>query len=367
MIKYIGSKRRLVPALRAIADTIAARDVLDLFSGTTRVAQAFRAAGARVTAVDRARYTEMFARTYIEHVPTTDSDTAIAGAITRLDALPPAPGYVTEVFCHQARFFHPDNGARIDAIRAVIARDYTGHWLEPILLTALLEAADRVDSTTGVQMAYLKSWAPRAHNGLRLTAPVIPNGPPGRAMRGDAVVVAGAAGRFDLAYLDPPYNQHRYDSNYHVWETLVAADEPEHYGIACKRNELRDPNTRSLFNSKRSMPGALRDCLDAVDARVIAVSYNDESWLGLDDLVALVRPRGSVVAYAFDSKRYVGAQIGIHNPAGHKVGVVGRLRNREYVVVAGDLAAARWTQLDAAMALNDAEIVRVDGRRSRAS
>ena len=63
VIKYIGSKRRLVPALRAIAETIAARDVLDLFTGTTRVAQAFRAAGARVTAVDRARYAEMFART----------------------------------------------------------------------------------------------------------------------------------------------------------------------------------------------------------------------------------------------------------------------------------------------------------------
>jgi adenine-specific DNA-methyltransferase len=100
---------------------------------------------------------------------------------------------------------------------------------------------------------------------------------------------------------------------------------------------------------------------------VLAVSYNDESWLGLDELVALVRTRGSVAAYAFDSKRYVGAQIGIHNPAGDKVGVVGRLRNREYVVVAGDLSSGRWALLDAAMARNDAEIVRVDGRRSRAS
>ena len=36
-----------------------------------------------------------------------------------------------------------------------------------------------------------------------------------------------------------------------------------------------------------------------------------------------------------DYKRYVGAQIGIHNPRGERVGQVGRLRNREffYVVV----------------------------------
>ncbi|MDQ1424780.1 MAG: adenine-specific DNA-methyltransferase, partial [Acidimicrobiaceae bacterium] len=360
MIKYIGSKRRLVPALRAIGETVAARDVLDLFTGTTRVAQAFRAAGARVTAVDRARYAEVFARTYVGHTATTAADAAIAAAIDHLNAVPPAAGYVTEVFCRQARYFHPDNGARIDAIRAAIARDYAEQWLEPILLTALLEAADRVDSTTGVQMAYLKSWAPRAHNALRLIVPVIPDGPAGRAIRGDAAGAAASAGRFDLAYLDPPYNQHRYDSNYHVWETLVAGDEPEHYGIACKRNDLREPGTRSLFNSRRSMPGALRECLDSVDARVVVISYNDESWLALDELMAMARARGPVVAYAFDSKRYVGAQIGIHNPAGDKVGVVGRLRNREYIVVAGDLAGEQWVRLDAAMADGHAEIVRVD-------
>ncbi len=39
---------------------------------------------------------------------------------------------------------------------------------------------------------------------------------------------------------------------------------------------------------------------------------------------------------AFDSKRYVGAQIGIHSPTGEKVGQVKRLRNVEYLFLAGD-------------------------------
>jgi adenine-specific DNA-methyltransferase len=42
-----------------------------------------------------------------------------------------------------------------------------------------------------------------------------------------------------------------------------------------------------------------------------------------------------VESLAFDSKRYVGAQIGIYNPSGDKVGAVKHLRNLEYVVVAG--------------------------------
>jgi adenine-specific DNA-methyltransferase len=149
------------------------------------------------------------------------------------------------------------------------------------------------------------------------------------------VALAPTLGSFDLAYLDPPYNQHRYFTNYHVWETLVAWDHPEHYGVACKRLDARDDATKSAFNKRREMPAALRACIDGVDAEVVVVSYNDESWLTLDDLRDMVAARGHVEVLAFESKRYVGAQIGIHNPAGVKVGEVGRLRNLEYVVVAG--------------------------------
>jgi adenine-specific DNA-methyltransferase len=45
--------------------------------------------------------------------------------------------------------------------------------------------------------------------------------------------------------------------------------------------------------------------------------------------------RGAVEILAFDSKRYVGAQIGIHNHRGERVGRVGRTRNTEYLVIAG--------------------------------
>ena len=72
-----------------------------------------------------------------------------------------------------------------------------------------------------------------------------------------ACALAPTLGHFDLAYLDPPYNQHRYFTNYHVWETLVAWDAPEAYGVARKRVDARDPSTHSAFNSKRTMPAAL--------------------------------------------------------------------------------------------------------------
>ena len=58
MIKYIGSKRRLVPVLGDMLTASGATTALDLFTGTTRVAQEFKRRGAHVTAVDIARYSE---------------------------------------------------------------------------------------------------------------------------------------------------------------------------------------------------------------------------------------------------------------------------------------------------------------------
>lgn len=336
MIKYLGSKRRLVPVLTELFERSGATTALDLFTGTTRVAQAFKNAGGLVTAVDTARYSEVFARTWIE----TDADTVRVDDLTvivdELNKVPGEAGYVTDTFCVQSRFFQPFNGERIDAIRDRIARDHAGTDLEPILLTSLLLAADRVDSTAGLQMAYIKKWAPRSYKPLEMRVPDLLPGM-GRAVCGDATDISPSLGSFDLAYLDPPYNQHRYFTNYHVWETIVAWDDPEHYGVACKRIDARDEATKSVFNRKREMPDALRRTIASVDADVVIVSYNDESWVALDDLVDMCSVHGDVVALAFDSKRYVGAQIGIHDPAGNKVGEVGHTRNLEYVLIAGPL------------------------------
>jgi adenine-specific DNA-methyltransferase len=347
VIKYLGSKRRLVPVLAAVREICGARTALDLFTGTTRVAQAWRSAGATVTAVDSARYAAVLAETYVATDLTPARRRDLDAALADLAAVPPAPGYVTEVFCRTARYFQPANGERIDAIRAAIAERYTGTWLEPVLLTALLEAADRVDSTTGVQMAFLKAWAPRAHRSLDLRPPVIPDGPPGGAVRADATEAVHHLPPVDLAYLDPPYNQHRYTANYHVWETIVRWDAPAYYGVACKRADLRGPDDRSAFNERARMPGALASCVKLVDAAVVVVSYNDESWVSLDELVEMCATRGPVTVLSFDSRRYVGATIGIHDPSGKKVGTVSHTRNTEYVLVAGDLSAGQRRRLAA--------------------
>ncbi|HVW79504.1 MAG TPA: DNA adenine methylase [Mycobacteriales bacterium] len=351
VIKYLGSKRALVPVLGALACAVEARTAVDLFTGTTRVAQELKRRGIAVTAVDLATYSEALSQCYIATDGAAVDVSALDEALAELSRLPGRRGYFTETFCESARFFQPRNGMRVDAIRDELEASYAGSPLFPILLTALMLAADRVDSTTGVQMAYLKEWAPRAHRDLELRRPELIPGC-GRSIRGDASAIVGELPRADLAYVDPPYNQHRYFTNYHVWETLVRWDAPAHYGVACKRIDSRDDATKSVFNRRAEMPGALRSVLSRLSADVVVVSYNDEAWVAPDDIARWLLDAGheDVGMLAFDSRRYVGAQIGIHDRSGRKVGQVSHLRNLEHLVIAGPndkvaaaVAAARAT------------------------
>lgn len=330
MVKYIGSKRVLVPHIARVAGALPVRTACDLFAGTTRVAQALRAAGLVVHANDTASYSEMLALAYVAAAP--DDRERLGSLLDHLRAVPGRDGYVTETFCRQARYFQPQNGMRIDAMRDEIDRLDLSPVERGLVLTSLLEAADRVDSTCGLQMAYVKSWAPRSFNDLELREPVAVDGPAGVVTRSDARELAGDLD-VDLVYLDPPYNQHSYFSNYHVWETLVRWDAPEHYGVACKRIDCR--TTKSPFNSKKQAWRAFVETVEAVRAPWMMVSFSNEGFHDVDDVAALLGEKGHVARVEIDHARYVGARIGIHNPQGEKVGTVSHVRNRESLFVVG--------------------------------
>ena len=223
-----------------------ARPALDLFTGTTRVAQEFKRRGMHVTAVDSARYAEVFAQCYV----------AIDGAaVDRARARGRA-----RATSRRAPASTATSPRRSACSRGSSSRTTAG---------ASTRSATRSSATTADSLA-VPGAAHEPHRGGRpgrlhdrradgvreaVGAALVPAARAARARaarraraspsRADACD-AGArrSGPFDLAYLDPPYNQHRYFTNYHIWETLVAWDAPEHYGVACKRVDARDPATQ---------------------------------------------------------------------------------------------------------------------------
>jgi len=355
LIKYIGSKRTLIPVIiEAVRRAANAHSVIDLFSGTSRVGHALKAAGYRVLSNDHNSYAAALARCYVQ----ADAEDVLDDAkklVREFNAMKGEPGYFTETFCVKSRFFQPKNGERIDAIREAIAAKGLEPELEAVLLVSLMEAADRVDSTTGLQMAYLKDWAPRAYNDLVLRVPeVLPRARHGKGQATclDAIEAAKLL-EADVAYIDPPYNQHSYLGNYHVWESLVRWDKPEVYGVACKRVDVR--GRQSVFNSRPQFAGVMRRLLAAVRAPVLVVSFNNEGYLSREAmesmLAAMWNGEGKVTTIENDFKRYVGAQIGIYNPQGEKVGKISHLKNKEYVyVVSRECLADRLAPMQAAPA-----------------
>ena len=333
MIKYIGSKRTLVPTLvEVIGGLPDVRSVIDLFSGTARVGHGLKRAGLRVISNDHNAYAATLARCYVA-ADAEEHTKRATELLASLEDLPGVPGYFTKTFCQDSRFFQPRNGARVDAIRTAIERMTLSSELKAILLVSLMEAADRVDSTTGVQMAYLKKWAPRASNELKLRLPaLLPQAAAGKgeSHQLDALAAAKTLSA-DVAYLDPPYNQHKYLGNYHIWETLVRWDAPEAYGVARKRADCRQ--RRSPFNSRRAAVDALRQVVETIDARHLVVSFSDEGYISRPEMEELLSSRGEVSVLVNDFRRYVGARIGIYNPDGEKVGKVSHLRNKEFIYV----------------------------------
>lgn len=338
MIKYIGSKRVLLPHILAAvrAAVSPGAHVADLFSGSARVGHALKAAGFRVLANDHNAYAHTLATAHVAADAERWAEPATR-ILADLARVPPRAGWFTATYCEAARFLHPDNGARVEAIRDAIEAMSPEPALKAVLLAALMLAADRVDSTAGLQMAYMKRWAPRALKPLELRLPaLLPRPVAGRC---DATCVeaeaAAAAFEGDLAYLDPPYNQHSYLGNYHLWETLVRWDRPDTYGIARKRIDVRE--RRSAFNSRPGLKPALARTLAALRCPVVIVSFSDEGRLTRAELEAMLASRGSVRVVAIPGRRYIGAQIGIHNPDGVRVGMPGHRTNTEFLFIAGDL------------------------------
>ena len=338
MIKYLGSKKKLLDNIyEATIDGFDGdvESVIDLFSGTSRVGNHFKQKGHRVISNDLSAY----GKTLAEALVVADKSAIEAEAQKWIDhyntTAGELDGYFTDTFCRQSRFFQEKNGKRVDYIREDIEKRDFDPILKSVLLTSLMLAADKVDSTCGVQMAYLKKWAKRSENDLEMKMPLLTNESQygaSEAHQGDALEKSKSL-KADVAYLDPPYNQHSYLGNYHVWESLCKWDKPEVYGVACKRVDVK--TRKSDFNRKREAVKAMETVIDncAANVKRIVVSFNDEGYISKQEMIGLLEKHGQTKVITIQYQRYIGSQIGIHNKKGEKVGKKGKKQNNEFIFV----------------------------------
>jgi adenine-specific methyltransferase len=141
------------------------------------------------------------------------------------------------------------------------------------LLASLLEAIDKVANTASVYGAFLKKLKESAKKPLILK-PIFPpiNDYENEVFNED--INSFIKGRkFDVVYLDPPYNERQYSANYHLLETIAKYDIPTIKG----KTGLRDYNEqKSLYSKKTEVKQIFSDLIQNLDAKYIFLSYNDE-------------------------------------------------------------------------------------------
>jgi len=316
-VKYIGSKRTLIRYILDVVKHVPIGHMLDPFTGTTRVAQAFRKAGWEVHTSDLAWASEAYANLFLKTTP--EELGILRERVDQLNALEGVEDWITQSYCDiianggVVRMWKPKNGRKADAIRNKIDEwDLTPH-IKQCLIAILILAMDAVDSSVGVQQAYLKDWAIRADNDLILVVPEgIEQGLVGTHIVGDCTAIAWP--NATLAYLDPPYSAHSYATYYHIWDSIARWDKPV-VGLKTNRRLDRiagtfDANMKSEWNSKKTALTAFEKLLDHLPVQYILLSYSDESLLKLDQLVPLFTKYKKYEITEVDYKRNIMSRIG---------------------------------------------------------
>jgi len=338
LIPYIGNKRKLIPLIsRAIAATgIRSGTFYDAFTGSTVVARLAKTLGLSVIANDWEPYSYCIARAYIEN-NTPPEFRALGGletAIRLLNNLSPIRGYIATHYCpehdeeydpdSERMFYTQENGRRIDAIREQIWEwKYSGKIddnEESVLLAPLIFQAAYCSNTSGVFKGFHRGWGGstktawyRIRSTLTLKSPVFwNNGSANKVYRADANSLIDKV-KCDIAYLDPPYNQHQYGANYHLLNTITLWDKPEisrkftpRDGANGKSGIRQDwrIERRSPYCYKRSAVAALKELVQGVKARYILCSYSTDGIISFDELLEILADRGELSVVTQRYKRY---------------------------------------------------------------
>ena len=341
LIPYIGNKRKLLKLIEAAIQrtsagkTAKAGTFLDLFAGSGVVSRMAKLHGYRVISNDWEPYAQAINRCYVacNRPPAFDALGGYEKAIERLNGLPARVGWVTEHLCPRddanydvradRMFYMRKNGMRIDAIREQIAAWKDAGRLsddeEACLLAPLVYQACYRSNTSGVFKGFHNGWGGQTRTALyriatdlHLDVPVFhDNGRENLVFREDAQTLAErlASEEIEIAYLDPPYNQHPYGSNYHVLNSVVLWDKPElskqitRGTKAAIRLDWRTER-RSAYNYREEASTAYRRLLGAINARYILTSYSTDGTIPLEAMLQANVARGQVSLVMQGYKRY---------------------------------------------------------------
>lgn len=310
LITYLGNKRALLPHIdRLVCDV---RDALggrklrcgDLFSGSGVVARLLKRHSDLLCVNDLEGYSTVLNRCYLTdraNFPAEAYEKAFAQAQKALEI--PVEGIIAQNYApaddHNIQpgervFYTRENALTIDTLRAFI--DTLENDLQPYFLAPLLAEASVHNNTGGVFKGFYKDsrtglgkFGGNGENALQrilgtveLHRPVLSDFDcESRVFQRDAGQLTKELPPLDLVYLDPPYNQHPYGSNYFM---LNVIKENRLDGTVSRVSGIPQGWNRSDYNKPAMALEAFTRLVDGLDARFLLISYNSEGFITLEQM-----------------------------------------------------------------------------------
>ncbi len=322
LITYIGNKRALLGHIGVAVERVKRRlgkdqlRVADLFSGSGVVSRYLKAHASLLISNDIEDYATVTSRCYLRnrstvHLPTVTEIVSELNAQVATAPLP--PGFIEELYAPRDEanitredrvFYTRENARRIDNYRRLI--ESTPLEMRDLLLGPLLSEASIHANTAGVFKGFYKN----RHTGVgqfggsgsdaltRILGRVTLEVPvlslfecEYKVYQEDANALVRQLKGLDLAYVDPPYNQHPYGSNYFMLNLIVRYQRPTHVS---RVSGIPTDWRRSGYNVRNRALPLLKDLLYAIDASFLLVSFNNEGFIPPEKMRALLDELGSV-------------------------------------------------------------------------
>ena len=334
IITYLGNKRHLLDfigqGVREVQKRLGGRKLrcLDAFSGSGIVSRYLKQFSTCLYTNDLEDYARVLNTCYLSNrdaVQAAELPQRYAELMKRIPA-EWTPGLLAENYAPQDDssirpgervFYTRRNAVYLDTARRLIGE--MPEDVQPYFLAPLLYAASVHTNTSGVFKGFYKNadgvgqFGGRGRNALqRICADIELQMPvfsrfdcEHHILQGDAAALPTIVPELDLAYVDPPYNQHPYGSNYFMLNLLLRYEEPKTCSVV---SGIPTDWNRSPYNRRQDAAASLSRLLAELPARYILISYNSEGFIRPEEMQQLLAPLGRVQEMVTDYATFRGCR-----------------------------------------------------------
>jgi adenine-specific DNA-methyltransferase len=354
LITYIGNKRSLLPFIKQGVEIVQKElnkeflHCFDVFSGSGIVSRFLKSYASSITTNDLETYAKIISSCYLSNKSSINFDElekihselvkSTTNEISTYELNDSCPGFISELYAPKDEdnvqfgercFYTPYNAKYIDIMRQKITDEVPAE-LQKFFIAPLLSEVSVHANTAGIFKGFYKNSRTgkgqfggngknaleRIKGKIELPLPIFSNFEcPSYIFQEDANTLILdemlynhlPEKEFDLAYIDPPYNQHPYGSNYFMLNLIANYQRPDCEKISRVSGIPKDWN-RSSFNRKRDAAESFTNLVSSLRAKYLMISFNSEGYISKNEMINILEKVGTVTVLDISYNAFKGSR-----------------------------------------------------------